>query len=496
MSAEDPRGEADSIAAAVIAVGAIVLAFRLAATASLRAVRAARSLSTRWSRFDEQLGSFAPRGLQRRIDLARLASRRGIDYASHRLRRAVAPAESRADLDAAFEMRTAADVSASLGNMKGVIMKLGQIMSYADDGLPEPLRDALSQLQQDAPPMSADLARETVERELGARPEQIFAEWSARPLAAASIGQVHRAVTRDGRTLAVKVQYPGVAAAINSDLADAGFVFAMLARRYPGMDAEPIVEELRQRLSEELDYELEAANQRWFAEQWAGHPTVSVPAVVPEYSTKRILATDLAKGVRFDEMATWSQEERNAAAVTIFRFVYTSLYHLGAFNGDPHPGNYIFRPGGRVSFLDFGLVKRFTPDEVTVLRDLARTMVVERDVPAFRTVLERAGFLPAGAPFSDELVGQYFGHFFSFLLEQQPATFTPPYASATVRRLFDTSGPYAEIMKAGNAPPFAVILQRINIGLIAILGRLRATADWRSIAEECWNLNASPTSPT
>src|SRR6185369_1569597 len=133
---------------------------------------------------------------------------------------------------------------------------------------------------------------------------------------------------------------------------------------FPGLDPRPLVEELRHRLTEELDYTNEASNQRFFADAFAGHPFISVPRVIDELSTRRVLTTELAVGARFAEVEAWEPEERNLASEAIYRFVFRSIYQLNAFNGDPHPGNYLFQPGGRVTFLDFGLVKRYQPEEV------------------------------------------------------------------------------------------------------------------------------------
>jgi len=175
------------------------------------------------------------------------------------------------------------------------------------------------------------------------------------------------------------------------------------------------------------------------------------------------------------------------------RFVFGSLFQMHAFNGDPHPGNYVFRPGGRVSFLDFGLVKRFTSAEVAIVEDLIRAMSVDEDPHAFRAALESAGFLKPDQPFTDEHVADYFRHFFSFTTSEGATSFTPEHANKIVKRLMDTSGPYADIMKAGNAPPFAVVLQRINLGLLAVLGRLRATADWTAVMNEAAGWQAGKT---
>jgi predicted unusual protein kinase regulating ubiquinone biosynthesis (AarF/ABC1/UbiB family) len=425
-------------------------------------------------------------GVRRRIELALLGSRAGAGLALHRARRTFASVDRHEELDEQFQLRTTEQVAQALGHMKGALMKLGQMASYLDAGLPPHVRDALTQLQQDAPPMSPELAARVVERELGAPLGQVFVEWDDHPIASASIGQVHRAITRDGRAVAVKVQYPSVDEAIRADLDNAGMVFGGIGMLFPGFEPGPMVDELRARIVEEVDYANEARNQQLFADTYRHHPFIHVPDVVTELSTPRVLTTDLAEGVRFHEMARWSHEERNLAAETIYRFVFRSLYRLAAFNGDPHPGNYLFRPGGHVTFLDFGLVKHFTPDEVEIFADMIRAIVIERDTSRYRGLLREAGLLRDGDAFTDEQVLEYFGHFYDFVMHDREVTITPEWSRETVARFFDPSGPYGEIAKAANVPPAFVIIQRINLGLFAILGDLRATANFRAIAEEVW----------
>ncbi len=365
-------------------------------------------------------------------------------------------------------------------------MKLGQMASYLDQGLPEPVRQALAELQQDAPPMSAELAAGVIEEQFGAPPDEVFAEWDGVPIASASIGQVHRAMTHDGRAVAVKVQYPGIAQAIRGDLDNAGVLFSAMGLMFPGLEPGPLVEELRSRLIEELDYRLEADNQRLFVEYYRDHPFIRVPEVVDELCGDTVLTTELATGARFDEVLTWSEAERDRVGEIIYRFVFRSLYDLLAFNGDPHPGNYLFGSDGTVTFLDFGLVKRFEAAELKVFEDMVKAMVVDHDPHAFRRVIEDVGLLKPGQPFDDQQVQEYFGAFYNIVRERKRATLNAEYSSALVRRVFDASGPHGEIMKAANVPPSFVIIQRINMGLYAVLGQLRATADWRSIAEELW----------
>ena len=377
--------------------------------------------------------------------------------------------------------------------MKGVLMKLGQMASYIYEDMPLTFRAAMSRLQHKAPPMTPLLASSVIVDELGAEPERIFKEWDPLPIAAASIGQVHRAITRDGRAVAVKVQYPGIARSITSDLRNVGLLRRIVGAAFPGLDTRTLVDELGERLQEEVDYIREAESQELFASFYDGHPYIRVPHVIPELSTARVLTSELAGGSTFDELLTWDQHERNLAAETIHRFVFRSLYRLHAFNGDPHPGNYLFHGGGRVTFLDFGLTKRFSDDDLAPLIDAVRFLVFEKDYEAFRAALERAGFLKAGAPVPTSVIVDRFALFYSTALRDEPMTITPAFASAIVRRFFDARGPLAPY---SDVPRAYVIMQRINLGLYAVLGSLNATANWRRIAEEIWPFrNGPPSTP-
>lgn len=415
-------------------------------------------------------------------------------YAVTAARKTFADAERRQVLDREFQMKTAADVTQELGNMKGALMKIGQMASYLDTGLPDHVRDTLASLQSDAPPMSVELAAATIEAELGAPPDELFAEWDPDPIAAASIGQVHRAITHDNEAVAVKIQYPGVAKAVASDLSNVDWIFSALGTSFPGLESGPVVEEIKTRLHEELDYLIEAENQEHFATYFDGHPFIHVPKVHRQYSTQRVLTTDLATGVDFDTVMGWSPEERNLTAETLFRFSFGCIYRRNAFNGDPHPGNYLFRPGGHVTFLDFGLVKRFDDNETSVFQKMLQAKVIDRDVRAFRSVIVDAGLLEPGAPFSDEQVGEYFDYFYSYVAEDRPVTIDDGYAAAGISQLFDANGEHGALMKALNVPPSLVVLQRITLGLMGLFAQLSATANWRAIAEETWPMISAPPS--
>ncbi len=425
-----------------------------------------------------------------------LGARGGADYAVHRARRVFASADRKEDLDREFEVRTAEQVVDTLGNMKGALMKIGQMASFLDQGMPEHVRETLAQLQADAPPMSTDLVDQVVVAELGARPSEVFAEFDPDPIAAASIGQVHRAITHEGDAVAVKIQYPGVDEAIRSDLANADAIFIGLQTLFPGLDPDSIAEELRARITEELDYLTEAANQQLFADYYRDHPFISVPDVLTTYSSRAVLTSALAEGVPFADMLRWGQDQRNLAAETIYRFAFGSIYQLGAFNGDPHPGNYLFRPDGHVTFLDFGLVKRFDDQALVGFKGLLNAMVFEPDASQFRAQVEALGLLKPDQPFDDEEVVEYFAHFYDFVRGDGQYTISNEYAAATVRHIFNPSGRFAEIRRSANVPPDFVIIQRINLGLLALFGQLNATANWRRIADELWPwVDGPPSTP-
>ncbi len=432
-----------------------------------------------------------PVRLQRGAAALQLVARGGARYASSAPRLFAAAGDQRQQLRQDLALETAQDVAQTLGAMKGVLMKIGQMASYVDDGLSPSVRRTLSRLQDSVPPMSAELAAGVVEAELGMAPERAFAQWDPEPIAAASIGQVHRAITHDGQAVAVKVQYPGIAEAIAADLDNVALLRRMLRITAPAQDVDALLAELRERVLEELDYRREATNQTLVASYFDGHPTISVPKIIAGLSTRRIVTSELAVGARFAELAQWPQDERDLAAETIYRFVFRSLYEVHAFNGDPHPGNYLFHGGGRVTFLDFGLVKHFTQAELHPLMQMARNLCVRNDPEEFRRSMEIAGFLRPGAPISTEEVVEHLAVFYATIREPGPLTIRPDYSSAVVRRFFDVRSPVAEYV---SIPRSYVVLQRINLGLFAVLGELSATADWRSIAEEIWPFVQGPPS--
>jgi predicted unusual protein kinase regulating ubiquinone biosynthesis (AarF/ABC1/UbiB family) len=428
---------------------------------------------------------------QRGVAAAGLAVRGGLRYAGSAPRLFAAAGEQRQRLRTDLAMQTADDITATLGTMKGVMVKLGQMASYVDEGLAPSVRRTLSRLQDSVPPMSAELAAGVIAEELGVPPDRLFARWDPEPIAAASIGQVHRAITTDGLAVAVKVQYPGIAEMMAADLDNVSLLRRMLRVTAPSQDVDSLVAELRERVLEELDYRREAANQQRLHHYFSGHPTISVPAIVPELSSRRVVTSELVTGARFSEVLGWEQHERDLAGETLYRFVFRSLYEVHAFNGDPHPGNYLFHGDGKITFLDFGMVKHFTDTDLLPLMEMARTLCVDDNPARFRASLEEAGFLVPGAPLTDAEIVDHLAVFYQLVRESADVTVTGEYATAVVRRFFDVRSPVAQYARI---PRSYVILQRINLGLFALLGEMQATANWRAIAEEIWPFMQAPPS--
>lgn len=420
--------------------------------------------------------------------VAKLGARVGGNYASTAARKVFASAERRDELDRRREMKTAQQVADELGQMKGALMKLGQMASYLDEGLPEHLRAALSQLQSDAPPMAPELAAGVIEAELGSPPEKLFVDWDPVPIAAASIGQVHRAIAIDPATgtecpVAVKVQYPGVDAAIEADLRNADLIGTVLKQGFSGLDPAEMVDEIKRRLVEELDYRIEARNQAAFANFYRGHPFIGIPRVIRGLSTRRVITSELINGARWSDILERDQAERDRVGEILFRFVFRSLYRMRAFNADPHPGNYIFGDDGRVWFLDFGLVRYFDTAEMDVFTRMVRAAAYDDDAVTYRATLEEIGMLRAGAPVETEDVADYFFNFYEPVRTDRVITWSPSYSSGIVRHTFDRTSP---ISQYATVPRAFVFIQRINLGLYALLGELGASGNYRRIAEELW----------
>jgi predicted unusual protein kinase regulating ubiquinone biosynthesis (AarF/ABC1/UbiB family) len=451
------------------------LATALAAAAAAKAIGAARSASRApvASRFN------------RTARVWKLSARNGTRFAVSKVRGVGSPAERRAELDEQFAIRTAQDVAKELGEMKGVLMKAGQLISFIFEALPDDAQAALATLQSDAAPMAPTLAAGVVQTELGGPPERVFLDWTDLPVAAASIGQVHRAVTHDGRDVAVKVQYPGVHEAIESDLDAAEAMYAMFsAMMLKGLDAKGLVDELRDRMREELDYRIEARNVIEFSNHFAGHPWVRVPELVPEASTEKLLTTEWVEGMTFDQFRnSASADTKQRAAEVVWRFAQHAIVRHGAFNGDPHPGNYKFHHDGSVTFLDFGLVKRWSEGEWESLMPTLDALIVQRDPELLVAAMESSKFLRAGHGLDPQLVFDYVSSpYVPYMTDT--FTFTREWMRDTLAVIFDVQGPHQRVIEELNMPPSFVILDRVVWGVSAILGKLEAQGPWRAMLLE------------
>jgi len=382
----------------------------------------------------------------------------------------------------------------SLGRSRGVLMKAGQILSFVSlgslvEGSSQSVyQAALSRLQDDAPPMEPELAASVVTAELGAPPDEVFAEFSPHPLAAASIGQVHAATTQDGRRVVVKIQYPGVDEAIRADLANAELLatfFQLIRGVLPDLgrtDARALAAEVTARIGEEIDYRIEATNQQIFADAYRGHPFARVPEVLPEYSTGRVLTMERSDGLRWAQARELGQELKDQWGEAIYRFTLGSLRRLGRFNADPHPGNYLFHPDGSVTFLDFGCVKAWDIAQVGWMIQAVQA-AIDGDAEVLLEQYVHQGFVP-GEPPDAQATLAWARESLTPLLGDQPFTYTPEYAARIVDLEFSPRGPHSAVVQKLALPGEYLALSRIDLGLTAVLAGLHATSDWRSIREE------------
>ncbi|MBW3663058.1 MAG: AarF/ABC1/UbiB kinase family protein [Actinobacteria bacterium] len=381
----------------------------------------------------------------------------------------------------------------TLGEMKGAAMKVGQILSFVDLDLPPEIRgvyhDTLASLRDDAPTFDLDAITTVMHEEYGAPPEAVFASFEPDPIASASIGQVHAAKLDDGRDVVVKVQYPGVADAVRADLRNAE-AFVPLARLLsPNLEVKPLLEELQERVTDELDYEREAQYQRAFADRYDGHPFIHVPQVIADLCRGRVLVAERVRGESFDRfLGRASEPEKQRVGEIIFRYAFGSIGRFRLFNGDPHPGNYLIEGGGadggsRVAFLDYGSVKMFSRERFAQMRAVDDA-VVDDDLDRFMVSVRDAGFVPPGVRIDEQRLFDWFRLFSLPEVAEQPFTFTPDYAAEVLRTTTDLRSEYRDVLRQLNLPPDYLLLNRIQWGINSVLGRLRATADWRAIRDE------------
>src|SRR3954454_18432192 len=397
------------------------------------------------------------------------------------------------------QIEAAEQIVEVLGQMKGAAMKIGQVASFIDmAGMPPEVSDRfqqkLAELRDSAPKVPFKDMRKVIEQDLEQKLGDAFADFEEEPLAAASIGQVYRAELHDGRRVAVKVQYPGVATAVRADLQNLGLLLRAAKRMAPGLDAKSVGGEIRERITEELDYEHEAQAQRAIARAWRGHPFVVVPDVVTDMSRERVLVTEWVDGVGFERVRQLAQEERDRFGEIVFRFFFGSFYRNGHFSGDPHPGNYLLLDDGRVAFLDFGLTKKVPVSHVeSEMRVILAGL--EGDAEALYERLADLGFYTRDHKGIEakrllahvQLLQEWYAEDAEFKLSRE-------YVSELLLQAGDPRSDYWDQMREGTVPADSLFARRMEGLTLGVLAQLGATANWHRIMNE-WLYGEPPATP-
>jgi len=386
------------------------------------------------------------------------------------------------------QVETAEQIVAVLGTMKGAAMKLGQVLSFLDVGLvPESYREEfqkkLAELRDSAPQVSFKEMRRVIESEFEEPLDELFADFDTEPIAAASIGQVYRARLHDGRAVAVKVQYPGVAGAVRADLKNLGMIMRLFSRMAPGLDVQGITQEIRLRIDEELDYELEAANQRAMARIFRGHPFIHVPEVVGTLSRERVMVSELVSGTRFEAIKELDAAARNRIAEIVFRFYFGCMYRHHQFSGDPHPGNFILLEDGRVAFLDFGLYKRLPAELAEYELQIAR-LGIGGHGEALVAHLHAGGFLATAEHPDPQQIVRQFEDVTWWYTRDAVVDLTPEIATQIVIDMSDPRSRHYAAMRQENLPPDHLFGRRTETLTLAVMSQLRASGNWHRIARE------------
>jgi predicted unusual protein kinase regulating ubiquinone biosynthesis (AarF/ABC1/UbiB family) len=392
-------------------------------------------------------------------------------------------------------MEVAEQMVETLGRMKGAAMKIGQLASFIDtEFLPPEYRDLyqdkLATLRSTAPPMPWSKVRRVLDEEWEEPVEELFEDFDQEAAAAASIGQVHRAVLPDGRSVAVKVQYPGVASAIAADMQNAGLILRLAKAFAPGLDAKAAAAELKERVMEELDYELEAQNQRTLARIFRGHPFIMVPEVISSLSREKVLVTEYVTGLGFDAIKELDQDTRNRVGEIIFRFFFGCMYRHRQFSGDPHPGNFLLRPDGSVAFLDFGLFK-VMPQELIEIELACQRAGHEGDAERLHEIFSMTGFLRRPERFRpDKLLAQFLDATWWYVLDEE-IELQPEVATQVMIEMSDPRSSHFGQMRHETLPADHLFGRRVELLTLAVLSQLEATASWHRIARE-WMYQEPP----
>jgi predicted unusual protein kinase regulating ubiquinone biosynthesis (AarF/ABC1/UbiB family) len=400
--------------------------------------------------------------------------------------------------NAALEKRqveAAEQIVAALGTMKGAAMKLGQVLSFLDVGLvPEPYREEfqrkLGQLRDAAPKVRFEDMKQVIEADLEEPLEDVFDEFEEEPIAAASIGQVYRAKLSNGRAVAVKVQYPGVNQAVRADMQNLGIILRLMKRVAPGLDVKAIGEEVRARIYEELDYELEAQNQRSMARIYRGHPFIVIPDVITRLSRERVIVQEYVIGRGFEELKRLPQDERNRIAEIVFRFFFGSLYRHRQFSGDPHPGNFLLLDDGRMAFLDFGLFKHMS-DEAVDFELTCQRAYIEGDAQTLMKLFTEQGFITNPDRITPEGLMAQIDDSTWWYSRDEVVQLDPGIATKIAIEMADMRSSHYHQMRHESLPSEHLFARRVEMLTMAVLSQLRAQGNFHRIARE-WVLDDPP----
>jgi len=386
------------------------------------------------------------------------------------------------------QIEAAEQIVEALGKMKGAAMKVGQVMSFLDVGVvPEEYREEfqrrLGALRDAAPTVTFKDMRKVIEHQLESPLEEVFAGFDEQPIAAASIGQVYRATLVGGRRVAVKVQYPGVAAAVRADMQNLGLILRLVKRIAPGLDPQAIGQEIRNRVAEELDYELEAQNQRALARIFRSHPFIKVPEVITRFSREQVLITEYVEGTGFEQLKGYPQEDRDRVGEILFRFYFGCLYRHHQFSGDPHPGNSMLLEDDRMAFFDFGLFKRMPPGTVELEIAVARA-IIEGDKDTIMRLGTESGFFPEPQKFHPARVLEHFRAATSWYTADEYIELTPEYATQVLIDMSDPRSEYFGQLRHESAPPDHLFGRRMEVLTLAVISQLHARGNFHRVARE------------
>jgi predicted unusual protein kinase regulating ubiquinone biosynthesis (AarF/ABC1/UbiB family) len=435
--------------------------------------------------------SSIPRGrIKRTAEVGSVVGRQGARYAGTRAANIARSKERGAEALENRHIEAAERMVETLGRMKGAAMKIGQLASFIDtEFLPPEYRELyqekLSKLRTSAPPMPWKKVSKVLEEEWDEPVEELFEDFEEDAAAAASIGQVHRARLPDGRAVAVKIQYPGVAEAVRADMENAGMILRLARALAPGLDAKAAARELRERVLEELDYEFEAQSQRSFARGYRGHPFIYVPDVVTRLSTTRVLVSEWVDGLGFEQVRRLDQEERDRFGEIVFRFCFGSIYHLQHFNADAHPGNYVLMDDGRVAFLDFGMTKNLDTEQIE-LEIAALEAVFDDDPEELRVALADLGFLNDPKKVDAERLMEHVKAVGGWYMEDREVRIDSERVMEAIAAVSDPRSDFYRLMRRENLPANELMGRRMESGVLAVLGQLRATRNWYRIGREWW----------